>query len=158
MSLLSNLQPRSGSKHRTKRIGRGESSGWGKTSGRGHKGQKSRSSAHIPVGFEGGQMPLHRRSPKWGFNQLNRRLFHIVNLSDLNERFQKSEEVTPERLKEVRLIRDLKRPVKILAKGKLEHPLKISAHAFSDAAIKEIESAKGEVKKLEWKKKKEDAA
>lgn len=151
MSLLSQLKPNKGATHSRKRKGRGEASGLGKTAGRGHKGQKSRSSPHIHPGFEGGQMPLHRRSPKWGFNQKDRHIFATVNLGSLNEKFGANDQVTPESLKEKGLIRNLRLPVKILAKGRLKHSLNISAHAFSEAAKKQIESAKGNVQVLTWK-------
>jgi len=157
VSLLSNLQPSPGSKPSRKRKGRGESSGLGKTAGRGHKGQKARSSAGIPIGFEGGQMPLHRRSPKWGFNQRFRNIHWIVNLRDVEKKFKAGETVSPESLKEKALIRNLDRPVKILGVGKLESKLNFSAHAFSKSAEEQIKASKGELKKLDWKKKKEQS-
>ena len=154
MSLLSSLKPNQGSKPVGKRKGRGEASGLGKTAGRGHKGQKSRSSAGIPIGFEGGQMPLHRRSPKWGFTQRNRKLHWIVNLKDVQERFKAGEEVSPDSLKAKSLIRNTSRPVKILGTGELKTGLKISAHAFTASAEKAITAAQGESHKLAWKEKK----
>jgi large subunit ribosomal protein L15 len=152
-SLLSSLKPSPGSKPNSKRKGRGEASGLGKTAGRGNKGQKSRSSAGIPIGFEGGQMPLHRRSPKWGFTQRNRKIHWIVNLKDVQERFKAGEEVNPETLKSKALIRNHSRPVKILGTGELKAGLKFSAHAFSESAEKLITAAKGECVKLPWKTK-----
>lgn len=152
MSLLSQLKPRKGSREKTKRLGRGEASGLGKTSGKGHKGQRARSSPDIGLGFEGGQMPLHRRSPKWGFTQLNRRRFTVVNVEDLDKRFKSGDEVSPESLKKVGLIKSVSLPVKILGKGGLKNSLKVSAHAYSASAKSSIESAKGQVTILESKK------
>lgn len=157
MSILSNLKPRAGAKERRKRVGRGESSGMGKTSTRGNKGQKSRTSIDIMIGFEGGQMPLHRRSPKWGFNQRFRIRYWLVNLQDLNANFKAGETVSPQHLVDRGLIRSLKRPVKILGTGKLDHALSVSAHAFSEAAKKSIESVKGSSTKLDWVAKKSAA-
>jgi len=153
MTILSQIGPRKGAKKGPKRIGRGESSGWGKTAGRGHKGQKARSSAGIPIGFEGGQMPLHRRSPKWGFTQLKSHRFQAVNLSDLGQHFKSGEEVTPAAMLAKRVIRHLRVPIKILGNGKLEISLKVQAHAFSQKAKQEIEAAKGSVSLVEWKRK-----
>lgn len=154
MTLLSQLKPRSGSTKSRKRVGRGEASGKGKTSTRGHKGQKSRSSAGIHPGFEGGQMPLHRRSPKWGFTQRRRRVFSLVNLGDLSSRFSSGSEVGPDELVAKGLVRNSKLPVKILAKGELKHSLKISAHAVSEVAKAAIEKAGGSLSILAWKPKK----
>lgn len=154
MTLLSQLKPRAGSTKSRKRVGRGEASGKGKTSTRGHKGQKSRSSAGIHPGFEGGQMPLHRRSPKWGFTQPNRRTFSLVNLQDLSSRFPSGSVVGPDELVASGLVRDSKLPVKILAKGELKHPLKISAHASSEVAKAAIEKLGGSLSILAWKPKK----
>jgi len=154
MSLLSKLKPRKGAREKKKRLGRGPGSGLGKTSGKGHKGQLARSSPDIGVSFEGGQMPLHRRSPKWGFTQFNRRVYTVVNLSDLQERFSAGEEVTPEVLKAKRVISSLKNPIKVLGTGELKNSLKISAHAFSEKAKTAIEGAKGTATILNWKTKK----
>ncbi len=154
MTLLSQLKPRAGAKKNRKRVGRGEASGRGKTSTRGHKGQKSRSSAGIHPGFEGGQMPLHRRSPKWGFNQRRRRIFSLVNLGDLSARFLSGSEVGPEELMAKGLVRNSRLPVKILAKGELKHSLKISAHASSEVARAAIEKTGGSLTILAWKPKK----
>jgi len=153
MSMLSKLKPRKGSKKGRKRVGRGESSGWGKTAGRGHKGQLARSSADVPIGFEGGQMPLHRRSPKWGFTQNFRTRYHIVNLSKLSERFTTGEEVSPETLLSKGLIRNLESPVKILGTGELKTALKVRAHAISNGAKSKIEASKGSFEGLNWKAK-----
>lgn len=153
MSILSKIGPKRGAKKRRKLLGRGESSGLGKTSGKGHKGQKARAGKTIHPGFEGGQMPLHRRSPKWGFTQRNRRVFQVVNLAHLQEKFPSGGEVKLQSLVEIGLIRDLKTPVKILATGEIKAPLQIQAHAASESAKKAIESAKGQLEILDWKKK-----
>lgn len=155
MSLLSELKPRQGAKRPRHRVGRGESSGWGKTAGRGHKGQKARSSFNILRGFEGGQMPLHRRSPKWGFTQRVRTRYHLVHLADLEEKFKVGEEITPDTLLQKKMIRNLHQPVKVLSDGELNSSFNISAHAASEAAKKKIEAAKGTFNLLPWKQKKE---
>jgi len=154
MLTLSKLKPAAGSRSKKHRLGRGESSGWGKTAGRGHKGQKSRSgNGKIHVGFEGGQMPLHRRSPKWGFTQPSRKRYQVVNLSDLEAHFSSSEAVNPESLFSKKLIRNQEEPVKILATGELTKALEIAAHTFSQAATEKIEAAKGQVHRIELKEK-----
>jgi large subunit ribosomal protein L15 len=153
MSLLSKLKPRNGSREAPKRLGRGESSGLGKTSGKGHKGQRARSSPDIGVGFEGGQMPLHRRSPKWGFTQRNRKIYLIVNLMDLEAKFKSGDDVTPEALKSKGLISHTRIPVKVLGTGELKNSLKVSVHAYSQKAKASIENAKGTATVIAWKKK-----
>lgn len=139
MSLLGSLAPAEGSKHYQKRLGRGRGSGLGQTSGKGHKGQLARSGGKVRRGFEGGQTPLSRRLPKFGFNNTNfETVYSVVNLSDLNKL---SGEVTPESLKKAGLVHRF--PVKILAKGKLEKALVVKAHKFSETAKKAIEQAGG---------------
>src|SRR6476659_3549296 len=124
---LSNLKTRPGSKHRTKRLGCGESSGHGKTSGKGHKGQKARSGGSIRLGFEGGQMPLIRRIPKRGFNNKNfKTVYAVVNLADLN-RFDACTEIGEQQLREAGLIRGDFDGIKILGTGELTKKLTISA-------------------------------
>lgn len=154
MIRLHNLKPRPGAKHRTKRLGIGESSGHGKTSGKGHKGQKARSGGSIRLGFEGGQMPLIRRLPKRGFN--NKR-FHknyaIINLDDLNL-FKAGTEINEEMLRESKMIRGNVVGLKVLGGGELKHALSIEAHKVSASARTKIEGAGGtitlrEVKRLE---------
>ena len=127
-----------------KRSGRGDGSGHGGTSGKGHKGQKARSSPHVARGFEGGQMPLHRRSPKWGFTNPTQKKFMAVNLDDLNQKFSSGAEVNPESLKAAGLIKG-RGWIKVLGRGKLEKSLKVSAHAVSASAQKAVEAAKGSV-------------
>ncbi|MEA1965447.1 MAG: 50S ribosomal protein L15 [Candidatus Aerophobetes bacterium] len=131
----------SGATHKKKRVGRGRSSGHGKTSCRGQKGQKAHSK--VAKWFEGGQMPLVRRVPKRGFNKFPREKNQIINLEDLNI-FKEGEVVTPEVLKDVGLVKK-RGKIKILARGSLHHPLKVRAHGFSKEAQKKIEEAKGTV-------------
>lgn len=141
---LSNLHPQPGSRRKTKRLGQGIGSGSGKTSGRGHKGQKSRSGGNIKPGFEGGQMPLSRRTPKRGFN--NARFaanFQCVNLQNISEKFNEGDTVGIKELYENKLVRTPGKPVKVLAKGDLTAAIVIRANAFSKSAISKIEAAGG---------------
>jgi len=137
----------SGSKKKRKRVGRGPGSGHGKTSGRGQKGQKSRSGGKIKRGFEGGQMPLHRRLPKFGFTNLFRTEYHIVNLGTLEEshRVESGETLTPEILKDKGFISNLKRPVKLLANGDLSKSLTIQVDASSKSAMDKVKAVGGQV-------------
>ena len=135
------LRPAFGATHYRKRVGRGPGSGHGKTAGRGSKGQKSRSGYRHMRGFEGGQMPLHRRVPKRGFTNVFRVEYDIVNLSDL-DRFESGAKVTPELLASHRLSHG-RRPVKILGDGEIGKPLEVSAHKFSASAQAKIEAAGG---------------
>ena len=141
---LSDLKPPKGAKHAKKRVGRGEGSGSGVTSGRGHKGQKSRSGYHHKRGFEGGQMPLQRRVPKRGFFNPFRVEFDVVNLDTLADRFEAGTEVTPELLRERRLVRANGKLVKILARGDIETALTVKAHKFSRKASEKIAAAGGQ--------------
>lgn len=125
-----------------KRVGRGIGSGTGKTSGKGHKGQKARSGGVKGAGFEGGQMPLQRRLPARGFTNPFRVEYEIVNLTDLN-RFESGSEVTPELLRETRLVRKAGAPIKVLGRGELDRSLTIRAHRFSRSALEKIEAAGG---------------
>lgn len=146
---LSNLKPAKGSVKRSKRVGRGQGSGKGGTSTRGHKGAKSRSGYSKKKGFEGGQMPLQRRVPKGGFKNINRREFKAINLITLQTLAEKNnlEKIDVEVLRTAGLIakNDL---VKILGKGTLERKLEVHAHAFSKSAVEAIEAQKGTVVKL----------
>ncbi len=135
------LAPAVGATHYRRRVGRGPGSGHGKTSGRGHKGQGSRSGYRHQRGFEGGQMPLHRRVPKRGFTNIFRVEYDVVNLGDL-DRFEAGASVTPETLAVARLSRK-SRLVKILGDGELEKALNVSAHKFSASAKARIEAAGG---------------
>ncbi len=135
------LAPAAGATHYRKRVGRGPGSGHGKTAGRGYKGQKSRTGYRHLRGFEGGQMPLHRRLPKRGFTNIFRIEYEIVNLADL-DRFEAGASVDPETLAEARLTRR-SRPVKILGDGEIKKALTVSAHKFSASARARIEAAGG---------------
>jgi large subunit ribosomal protein L15 len=142
---LSNLKTRPGSKHRTKRLGCGESSGHGKTSGKGHKGQKARSGGSIRLGFEGGQMPLIRRVPKRGFNNnAFKTRYAIVNLADL-ERFESGAQIDEKFLREQGLVRGQVEGVKILGNGELTKKLTITASKASSGAQEKIKKAGGTI-------------
>ena len=144
---LSNLKPAKGSINKnSKRVGRGQGSGKGGTATRGHKGAKSRSGYSKKIGFEGGQMPLQRRVPKFGFKNINRIAYKGINLDTLqklSEEKKFNKEVNFDKLVELRLV-GKNELVKILGRGKLESPLKVSAHKFTASAKKAIEKAGGE--------------
>jgi len=140
---LYDLHPAPGAKRPRKRVGRGPGSGNGKTAGRGHKGQKSRSGFSRRYGFEGGQMPLVRRIPKRGFHNIFRVEFQVVNLRALERVFADGDTVSPEILAEKGLVRGGKRLVKILADGELSKKLTVQAHKFSASAKAGIEAAGG---------------
>jgi large subunit ribosomal protein L15 len=140
---LSNLKPPKGAKHGKKRIGRGQGSGQGKTAGRGHKGAKSRSGFHYKRGFEGGQMPLHRRVPKRGFRNPFRVVYEVVNLDLLAAKFDEGAVVTPELLRERGLVAGGTAPVKILARGDIGKKLTVRAHKFSGKASEKLAAAGG---------------
>ena len=143
---LHELKPNPGAKHRRKRLGSGESSGLGKTSGRGHKGQKSRSGGGVRPGFEGGQMPLHRRLPKKGFsNAAFRPTVAIVNVSQLNDRFEDGATVSEETLRAANLVSGRCDLVKVLGHGDLERKLTVVVDAVSASAKAKIEKAGGSV-------------
>lgn len=140
---LHSLKPRPGAKHRTKRFGKGESSGHGKTSGRGGKGQSARSGSSIRPGFEGGQMPLIRRIPKRGFNNANYRVAYLpVNVSDL-EKFEAGSRVDLAALKKAGYAKSSLLGVKILGNGELKKKLTVCANAFSASAKAKIEAVGG---------------
>lgn len=140
---LSDLTPAPGATKSRKRLGRGPGSGHGKTSGRGHKGRGSRSGGNTPPGYEGGQMPLQRRLPKHGFRNPFRQEFTIVNLGQLEERFEAGTVVDAEALRAKGLVRGYKRPIKVLADGTLTKPLTVKANKFSAAAIQRLQAAGG---------------
>ena len=139
---LSSLKLTPGSRKTKKRLGRGVGSGWGKTSGRGHKGAGSRSGSKRRAWFEGGQMPLQRRIPKFGFYSPFRIEYSVVNVDQL-ENLKDVTEITPEVLRELGLIRNFNKPVKILGQGELKKKLVIKAHKFSKSATEKIEKAGG---------------
>jgi large subunit ribosomal protein L15 len=144
--ILSTLTPAKGSRRKTKRIGRGQGSGHGGTATKGHKGAKARSGHKFKLWFEGGQMPLTRRVPKFGFTPRNREEKQVVNLSTLEELVGKKRiegVVTPEILYKAGAISKKTEPVKILGDGELKAKLQVSAHAFSKSAKTKIEAAGG---------------
>ncbi len=143
---LHDIKPRPGAKHRRKRVGCGESSGHGKTSGRGNKGQKARSGGAIRPGFEGGQMPLHRRLPKKGFsNDQFRNVVEVVNLRDLNDRFEDGSVVNEASLRESGLINRRCDVIKVLGDGEVTRKLTLEVDRISASAKEKIEKAGGTV-------------
>ncbi|WP_301108598.1 50S ribosomal protein L15 [Sporosarcina sp.] len=140
---LHELKPAEGSRRNRKRIGRGIGSGFGKTSGKGHKGQNARSGGGVRLGFEGGQIPLFQRLPKRGFTNINRKDYAIVNLDTLN-RFEEGTEVTPELLIETGVVSNAKSGIKILGNGTLEKKITVKANKFSASAKEAIEKAGGQ--------------
>lgn len=145
---LHNLSNTPGAVHRKKRVGNGESSGLGKTCGKGHKGQKSRSGGGIPIGFEGGQMPLYRKLPHRGFSNVQFATnYEVVNVGDLVKLGDEAE-ATPDNMVKAGVLRADSKRVKILGTGDVEKAFKVSAHKFSASARKKIEKAGGEVIEL----------
>lgn len=142
---LNNLSPTKGSTHKKKRVGRGPGSGLGKTAGRGHKGQKSRSGYSKKIGFEGGQMPLQRRLPKRGFTNIFKKKWLEISLAKLEESFNAGDEITPEVLHEKGLIKKAKHDLVILGNGNISKALKISAHRFTKTAREKIEKVGGSI-------------
>jgi len=145
---LNNLRPAKGSVRNRKRIGRGPGSGHGKTAGRGNKGFWSRSGSSQKRGFEGGQMPLHRRVPKRGFTNIFRKEFTEINVDDLAKRFAAGETVGPEEFAAAKITRKSRPMVKVLGRGEIGHGLTVRAHRFSETARKKIEAAGGKVELL----------
>ena len=138
---LCDLSPKQGSNKKKKRVGRGIGSGHGKTSCKGHKGQKARTGGGTRVGFEGGQMPLYRRLPKIGFTNIFRKDYAVVNLKDLDKLSESV--VTPEIILEKGLIKDTKGGIKILGEGEIKKPITVKAHALSASAKDKIIKAGG---------------
>ncbi len=145
MLKLNNLGAPKGANRDRKRLGRGTGSGQGKTAGKGHKGQKARAGGGIPAWFEGGQMPLNRRLPKRGFVNVFRKTFQLVNLDVLNEHFEAGAKVDAQALALAGLIKHVDRPVKLLARGKLEKSLQIEVAKASEAAVAAVQAAGGSV-------------
>ena len=141
MSELHRLSPVPGSRRARKRVGRGPGSGLGKTAGRGHNGQKSRSGGTVPAWFEGGQMPLQRRIPKRGFKNRGRVEYAVINVRDLNR--LDTDQVTLDTLVESGLAAGGRKPVKVLGTGEAERAMHVEAHAFSASARRKIEAAGG---------------
>lgn len=144
---LHNLIAPKGARKSPKRLGRGEASGHGKTSGRGHKGQKARKSGNVRIGFEGGQNPLARRLPKKGFTSLHNKA-SVVNLQALAERFEANATIDPQALVSAGLLRNLTGKVKILGLGEPKSGFKVLAHSISDSAREKIEKSGGKVEIL----------
>jgi large subunit ribosomal protein L15 len=145
---LENLLIPPGSRKGRKRLGRGNGSGLGTTAGRGTKGQKARAGKKIRRGFEGGQMPLYRRVPKRGFTNFCRKEYAIVNVGDLEKKFQTGTTITPENLRLTRLIRSKLMDVKILGEGQITKALHVKAHHFTKSATEKIIAAGGSVEEL----------
>ncbi len=142
------LKPPKGAKKSRRRVGRGDSSGFGSFSGRGMKGQKSRTGGGVRPSFEGGQLPLSKKLPKIrGFTNIFRKRYSVVNVDSLAA-FPSETEVTPEALNQAGILRSLKNPVKILGRGELNVPLIVSAHKFSTSARHQIEAAGGSVREI----------
>ncbi len=141
---IHDLSPPDGSRKKRKRVGRGPGSGHGKTSCRGHKGQKSRSGGGPRIGFEGGQMPLQRRLPKRGFTNVFRKEYDIINIKDLN-RFEPNSSLDKETLKEAGLVKKVRNDIKLLGDGKISKPLFIKVQKVSKTAKEKIEAAGGRV-------------
>ena len=160
---LNSLKPAPGAKQDRHRVGRGIGSGWGKTAGRGHKGQRARSGGFHKVGFEGGQMPLHRRLPKRGFNNIFRLDFAEINLDRLQEAIDAKlvdakETITVESLVKAGVIRRAKDGLRLLGRGELKAKLAIEVHGASKSAVAAVEKAGGTVKILAPAKKEEGEA
>ena len=145
---LNNLKPKKGARHAKKRVGRGPGSGHGKTSSRGEKGQKSRSGYSRQMGFEGGQMPLHRRLPKRGFTNIFKKTYAVVNLADL-ERFDNGATVDEAALRSAGIVKGRADGIKVLGNGKLSKKLTVSATKFSETAKASIEAAGGTVQEIQ---------
>lgn len=137
---LNELSPAAGSKKSVKRVGRGHGSGWGKTAGKGHKGQKARSGGGVRPGFEGGQMPLQRRLPKRGFNNIFAKKVVTVNLSELNRKFDDGADVTIEALMEKGIVKNSFDAVKVLGNGKLEKKLNVKLPKINEKALENGET------------------
>jgi len=148
---LHNLKPAHGSTHSKKRVGRGHGTGQGTQAGRGHKGAQSRSGYSFKRGFEGGQMPLHRRVPKRGFHNPFRTEYAVVNLDALAERFDAGTVVTPELMRESGLVHGKKLQIKVLARGDVGKALTVKAHKFSGKAAEKLAAAGGAAEVLEAK-------
>ncbi len=142
---LDDLKPFPGSRHREKRVGRGHGSGHGKTSCRGHKGQKARKSPDIKPWFEGGQTPIYRKLPKVGFTNPFKVYYEVVNIKDLVRKFQANEVVDLESLKARGLVKGKNVKVKVLGDGEIDFPLTVKVHAISKSAREKIEKAGGKV-------------
>ena len=144
MLSINSLKPAPGANRKNKRVGRGMGSGHGKTATRGYKGQLSRAGASMRPGFEGGQMPLHRRLPKRGFTQIFRKEYVAVNLEKLAG-FEAGAQITPEVLKSAGIVKNLRDGIKILGVGELKNAVRVCAHKFSKSAIEKIQKVGGAI-------------
>jgi len=144
MLRMNTLKPAQGSSRNRKRVGRGMGSGHGKTATRGYKGQMSRSGSSMRAGFEGGQMPLHRRLPKRGFNNIYRKEFQILNLDKLAG-FEAGAKVDPDILRSRGLIKNMRDGIKILGVGEINNAIHVRAHKFSKSAVEKIQKAGGTI-------------
>ena len=144
---LNEMKYNDGARRGTKRLGRGQGSGQGKTAGKGHKGQNARSGGGVAIGFEGGQTPLYKRIPKRGFTNFARKEYAVINLSDLNK-FEDGATVTPEILKEAGIVKKQLNGIKVLGKGTLEKKLTVKCNKISASAKEAIEKAGGNVEVL----------
>lgn len=148
-NMLSQLKPPAGAVKKRRRVGRGPGSGLGKTAGRGHKGQHSRSGGSVSPGFEGGQMPLQRRLPKRGFTNIFRKQYEIINVGDL-ERFAVDGVVSVETLQNQRqLSKNIGAGLKVLGNGEISTALTVRAHRFSQSAVQKIEAAGGKAEVID---------
>jgi large subunit ribosomal protein L15 len=145
MLKLNDIQAPAGANREKKRRGRGSASGQGKTGGRGTKGQKARSGGSVPPWFEGGQMPLNRRLPKRGFTNIFKKHYQLVNLDQLEKRFEAGQSVNGETLAEAGLVKHAARPIKLLGRGELSKQLTIEVDRASQTAVKAVEAAGGTV-------------
>jgi large subunit ribosomal protein L15 len=146
--MLANLKPPAGAVKIAKRVGRGHGSGHGKTAGRGHKGYKSRAGGKVPSGYEGGQMPMHRRVPKKGFTNIFKIGYSLVKISDL-ARFDKGQVVDLDSLKEKNIIKKRDSRVKILGNGDIDIPVTVKVHRVTHSARRKIEASGGTVELIE---------
>jgi len=144
---LNDLAPAPGARKNRKRVGRGVGSGWGKTAGRGSKGQNSRSGGGVRPGYEGGQMPIHRRLPKRGFKNIFKKIYAIVNIRDL-ARFESGSVVDEAALVRAGLVKGKRDGIKLLGQGEINMPLTVKIHTVSQSAQNKIESAGGTVEVL----------
>jgi large subunit ribosomal protein L15 len=145
---LSNLKPAPGAKRNRKRVGRGPGSGNGKTAGRGNKGAQSRSGYSFKRGFEGGQMPLHRRLPKRGFNNVFRTEYAVVNLDQLEVQFDAGSTITPDTLRAAGLVHTKRLPIKVLGRGDVTKAFTVQAHKFSGKAAEKLAAVGGKVEAI----------
>ena len=145
---LHQLRPPKGARRKRRRVGRGDGSGHGSYSGRGVKGQKARSGGGVRPGFQGGQTPLYQSLPRIrGFTNIFRQEYHLVNLDRLN-RLPANTQVTPELMVRWGLVKDARKPIKVLGRGEIQVPLTVTAHKFSKTAAEKIRSAGGEVREI----------